>query len=165
MNAVISNCGMYRYRLDRTVSDSGPVFAFFGVNPSTADASSDDSTVRKWLGFTRRWGGSRFIVGNVFAYRSTDVRQLATVEDAFGDLIGDHTTDIINEADILVPCWGKTAKVPPSLQFAFDVLMDALLSSGKPVKCFGLTASGDPRHPLMLGYSTPLVDYKNESKP
>ena len=23
MNAVISNCGMYRYRLDRTVSDSG----------------------------------------------------------------------------------------------------------------------------------------------
>ena len=79
MNAVISNCGMYRYRLDRTVSDSGPVFAFFGVNPSTADASSDDSTVRKWRGFTQRWGGSRFIVGNVFAYRSTDVRQLATV--------------------------------------------------------------------------------------
>ena len=38
MNAVISNCGMYRYRLDRTVSDSGPVYAFFGVNPSTADA-------------------------------------------------------------------------------------------------------------------------------
>ena len=165
MTAVISNCGMYRYRLDRTVLDSGPVFAFFGVNPSTADASSDDSTVRKWRGFTRRWGGSRFIVGNVFAYRSTDVRQLATVEDAFGDLIGDHITDIITEADVLVPCWGNTSKVPPRLQFAFDVLMDALVSSGKPVKCFGRTASGDPRHPLMLGYSTPLVDYKNGSKP
>ena len=55
--------------------------AFFGVNPSTADASSDDSTVRKWRGFTQRWGGSRFIVGNVFAYRSTDVRQLAAVEE------------------------------------------------------------------------------------
>ena len=25
MNAVISNCGMYRYRLDRTVSDSTPL--------------------------------------------------------------------------------------------------------------------------------------------
>ena len=163
MNAVISNCGMYRYRLDRTVSDSCPVFAFFGVNPSTADASSDDSTVRKWRGFTQRWGGSRFIVGNVFAYRSTDVRQLATVEDALGYLSGEHITNIINEADILVPCWGNTSKVPPSLRYAFGELMDALLSSGKPVKCFGLTASGDPRHPLMLGYSTPLVDYKNES--
>ena len=163
MNAVISNCGMYRYRLDRTVSDSGPVLASFGVNPSTADASDDDATVRKWRGFVDRWGGSRFIVGNAFAYRSTDVRQLATVEDAFGDLIGEYITNIINEADILVPCWGNTSKVPPSLRYAFGELMDALLSSGKPVKCFGLTASGDPRHPLMLGYSTPLVDYKNES--
>ena len=29
----------------------------------------------------------------------------------------------------------------------------------------GMTPGGDPRHPLMLGYSTPLVDYKNGSKP
>lgn len=64
-------------------------------------------TVRKWRGFVDRWGGSRFIVGNVFAYRSTDVRQLATVEDAFGDLIGDHTTSIITEADILVAVLGQ----------------------------------------------------------
>lgn len=162
-SAIISHCGKYRYRLDRMVSDSGPVYAFFGVNPSTADASVDDATVRKWRGFVQRWGGSRFIVGNVFAYRATDVSKLATVEDALGYLSGEHITNIINEADILVPCWGNTGKVPPRLQFAFDALMDALLSSGKPVKCFGLTASGDPRHPLMLGYSTPLVDYKNES--
>ena len=162
-SAIISHCGMYRYRLDRAVSDSGPVYAFFGVNPSTADARVDDATVRKWRGFVQRWGGSRFIVGNVFAYRATDVNELATAVDPFGDLIGDHTTEIISEADVLVPCWGNADKVPPRLQFAFDVLMDALVSSGKPVKCFGLTASGDPRHPLMLGYSTPLVDYKNES--
>ena len=80
-SAIISHCGKYRYRLDRMVSDSGPVYAFFGVNPSTADASVDDATVRKWRGFVQRWGGSRFIVGNAFAYRSTDVRQLAAVED------------------------------------------------------------------------------------
>ena len=163
MNAVISNCGMYRYRLDRAVSDSGPVYAFFGVNPSTADASDDDATVRKWRGFVDRWGGSRFIVGNAFAYRSTDVRQLASVEDAFGDLVGEYITNIINEADILVPCWGNTSKVPPSLRYAFGELMDALLSSGKPVKHFGVTATGHPKHPLMLGYSTPLLAWGEPS--
>lgn len=157
MSAIISACGKYRYRLERTVGLSGPVFAFFGINPSKADAAIDDATVRKWIGFTKTWGGSRFIVGNVFAFRSTDVKALASVDDAFGDAIGDHTTDIIADADILVPCWGNTSKVPPKLQFAFDVLMDALVSSGKPVKCFGLTKSGDPLHPLMLAYSTPLV--------
>lgn len=159
MSAVLSPCGLYRYRLERTVGMEGEVFAFFGINPSTADATEDDATVRKWTGFTKTWGGSRFIVGNVFAYRATDVRELATVDDPFGPDIGDHTTDIITEADILVPCWGNSSKVPPKLQFAFDVLMDALVSSGKPVRTFGLTASGDPKHPLMLGYSTPMQEF------
>ena len=162
-SAIISHCGKYRYRLDRTVLDSGPVYAFFGVNPSTADASVDDATVRKWRGFVQRWGGSRFIVGNVFAYRATDVNELATAVDPFGDLIGDHTTEIISEADVLVPCWGNANKVPPRLQFAFDMLMDALVSSGKPVKHFGVTAAGDPKHPLMLGYSTPLLAWGEPS--
>lgn len=159
MTAIISPCGKYRYRLERTVGMEGPVYAFFGVNPSTADATIDDQTVKKWIGFTKLWGGSRFIVGNVFAYRSKDVKALATVADPFGDDIGDHTTDLINDADILVPCWGNTDKVPPKLRFAFDVLLDALLSSGKPVRHFGLTKSGDPGHPQMLAYATPLLPF------
>ena len=162
MSAVISPCGKYRYRLDRKIAQEGPVYAFFGINPSTADASIDDATVRKWKGFTTRWGASRFIVSNVFAYRATDVRALAKADDPYGDLIGDYTTDILSEADILVPCWGATEKVPPELRGAFDILADALLSSGKPVKCFGFTKSGDPLHPLMLAYSTPLVDFMGE---
>lgn len=177
MSAIISPCGQYRYRLERAslaplpeviVGDdafhplAGKVLAFFGVNPSTASADIDDATVRKWIGFCRRWGVQRFLVGNVFAYRATDVRELASVADPFGDEVGDHTTDLINEADILVPCWGCTDKVPPKLQFAFDVLMDALVSSGKPVKHFGLTKAGDPKHPLMLGYSTELQDWAPE---
>ena len=160
MSAILSPCMQYRYRLDRVIGMTGPVYAFFGVNPSTADASLDDATVRKWIGFCKRWGASRFIVGNVFAYRSTDVRELATVDDPHGPDIGDHITDIITEADILVPCWGNTTKVPPTLKSFFDVLMDALVSSGKPVMHFGRTNSGDPKHPLMLGYSTPLIPWE-----
>lgn len=159
MSAVISDCGKYRYRLEREVDMSGPVYAYFGINPSTADASVNDATVRKWIGFTKVFGGSRFIVGNVFAYRATDVKALGVVADPFGDDIGDHTTDIINAADILVPCWGNTSKVPPQLRGAFDILLDALVSSGKPVRHFGLTNSGDPKHSLMLGYNTPLIDW------
>lgn len=157
MSAIISPCGLYRYRLERTVAPTGPVYAYFGVNPSTAGATANDATVRKWMGFTKKFGGSRFIVGNVFAFRATDVKALATVEDPYGPEIGDHVTRIIEDADILVPCWGSITKVPPKLWDAFDVLMDALTSSGKPVQCFGLTKDGDPKHPLMLGYDTPLV--------
>jgi hypothetical protein len=157
MSAIISPCKQYRYRLDRVVGMTGPVYAFFGVNPSTADANLDDATVRKWIGFSKSWGASRYIVGNVFAYRSTDVRELAVVSDPLGPDIRAHIADIINEADILVPCWGNTAKVPPALKPFFAVLMDELILSGKPVMHFGLTKSGDPKHPLMLAYTTPLI--------
>ena len=35
MSAIVSPCGLYRYRLERTVGMAGPVYAFFGINPST----------------------------------------------------------------------------------------------------------------------------------
>lgn len=159
MSAIISECGKYRHRLERTVGMDGPVYAFFGINPSTADATEDDATVRKWIGFTKTWGGSRFIVGNVFAYRATDVKALATVEDPFGTGFASHITDIIAEADILVPCWGNTSKAPKRWRHAFDVALDAMVQSGKPVRHFGLTKAGDPMHPLMLGYDTKLQEW------
>lgn len=157
MSAVISDCQRYRYRLDRRVADEGSVYAFFGVNPSTADASLDDATVRKWRGFVSRWGGSRFIVGNVFAFRATDVRELARCADPVGRENLAYLMMICAEADILVPCWGNESKVPKTLRHQFKITLDALSGLGKPVKSFGRSKAGDPLHPLMLGYATPLA--------
>lgn len=157
-SAIISACEQYRYRLTRDIAVTGPVYAFFGVNPSTADADTDDATVRKWIGFTKRWGGSQFIVGNVFAFRATDVSALAKCRDPFGPDNEAELDNIIRNADILVPCWGSRAKLPGILHPRIAWLYGTLLASGKPVKCLGVTKSGDPRHPLRLGYDTPLVD-------
>lgn len=159
MTAIISECGRYRYRLERDISDTGPVFAYFGVNPSTADADLDDATVRKWKGFTRRNGGRKFIVGNAFAYRSTDVKSLRNVADPFGPLHLQHISAIIVDADVLVPCWGDSSKVPEYLRPGFKQLLWLLRLSKKPIKTFGMTLGGDPKHPLMLGYDTPLIDF------
>lgn len=162
MSATISACGRYRYRLERHVDADnarGPVFAFFGVNPSTADETNDDATVRKWIGFMNRWGGSRFIVGNVFAFRATDVRALRLAADPVGSVNRWHLEMIADDADVLVPCWGDRAKVPRELHAQIDQTLALLRATGKPVKHFGLTKGGDPKHPLMLGYDTPLVPY------
>ncbi len=159
-SAWLSECEKYRYTLSRTWRDDGVLYAFFGINPSTADANIDDATVRKWIGFTERNGGKGFIVGNVFAYRATDVKDLAKCEDPVGGKANlGHINTIIKKADILVPCWGNASKVPAPLKHNISALMLTLVESGKPIKIFGKTKSGDPKHPLMLGYDTPLVDY------
>ncbi|MFC3724449.1 DUF1643 domain-containing protein [Neoaquamicrobium sediminum] len=164
MGTVLSPCFRYRYRLERGVSHSGPVYAYFGVNGSTADADEDDHTVRKWRGFTAQNGGSRFIVGNAFAYRATDVRELAKAGDPVGHENARYLAQIIAEADILVPCWGSRNKVPAPLRFHFDNLADMLFVSGKPVLVWGFTASGDPLHPLTLSYETALKSWRRNDE-
>lgn len=159
MSAIISPCGLYRYRLEREVQTEGKVFAFFGINPSTADASLDDATVRKWRGFTLRNGGRRFIVGNIFAFRSTDPKALSKQDDPFGPEWLDHMKTIIADADVLVPCWGSLSKMPRDLRGAPAQLLSTLSRSGKPILHFGITSCGQPKHPLMLGYDTPLLPW------
>ena len=46
--AIFSDCGRYRYLLKRCWTE-GPISVFIGLNPSTADADSDDATVRKCI--------------------------------------------------------------------------------------------------------------------
>ncbi|WP_175706816.1 DUF1643 domain-containing protein [Burkholderia ambifaria] len=160
MSAIISPCGTYRYRLEREVGIDGPAYAFIGINPSTADASIDDATVRKWIGFVSRWGGRKFIVGNVFAFRATDVGALASADDPAGPMNDAHLASILHEADIIVPCWGARGKLLPSLLPRLDMISRLMGAATKSVMTFGLTASGDPKHPLMLGYDTELQPWR-----
>lgn len=145
--------------MDRHIQPEGNVFVFIGINPSTADASINDATVRKWISFSKRWGASRFIVGNIFAYRATDVNELKYAEDPIGIDNPKHIASICQEADIIIPCWGNSSKVPKNLQYCISWMENTIREQGKPIKCFGVTGSGDPKHPLMLGYNTQLIDW------
>ncbi|QRE00652.1 hypothetical protein [Pseudomonas phage Itty13] len=166
MSAIISECGRYRYRLERETGVAGPVVAFIGVNPSTADATEDDATIRKMVGFARRWGYSRVIVGNLFAYRATDVRELRRAYlDPFETrplfaIESRYLLDIIRNADLLVPCWGDRGKIPKVLRDRPSDVLHLLRHPAKPICHLGLTKRGDPKHPLMLGYDTQLVEWR-----
>lgn len=159
MSAILSPCGTYRYRLERDVAMDGLVFAYFGVNGSTATATEDDHTVTKWIGFTKLNQGRRFVVGNAFVYRATDVNELGRALDPVGPDNDRHLCQIISDADVLVPCWGSRTKLPRRLHDRLDALRDQLLASDKPVKVWGWSKSGDPLHPLMLAYATPLINW------
>jgi len=169
VSAILSPLGLHRYRLERDIQSNpdlwpaaggtfcgGLTIAFFGINPSTADATINDPTVRKWIGFCERWGARRFIVGNAFAWRSKAVRDLSQQPDAIGPDNDYHLTAIARDADLLVPCWGSRDKLPGWMQPRLGDVLDLLRASGKPLMCFGTTAGGDPLHPLYLPYHTPL---------
>lgn len=162
MSAIISACGTYRYRLERGDSHGTKAVAFIMINPSTADADNDDATIRKCLGFAQRLDYSRLIVGNLFAYRATDVKDLAKV--SFGDAVGQendyHLHQIFGDADKIIVAWGPVAKVPKGFRSRWQQIANLSNGWGKPLHCLGTCQDGHPRHPLMTPYSMPLTEWR-----
>jgi len=159
VSAVISPDGQYRYRLERHGLTGAGAVAWIMVNPSTADAEADDATIRKVVGFSERLGAGWIIVGNVFAYRATDVKRLAGVEDPHGPENDRHLREIMGDAATVIVGWGPTAKLPKLLRHRYMRVVRIAAEIGRPLMCFGTAQDGHPRHPLMLAYDTPLVPW------
>lgn len=158
MSAILSDCGTYRYRLERDGFGEGAT-AIVMVNPSTADAEKDDQTIRKLRGFGERNGWGRIIVGNLFAYRATDVRELGNTADPVGPENDAHLARIFAEADRVIVAWGPVSKQPRAYRGLrwrkiVSLANRPLYSIGEPAKC------GHPCHPLTLGYDRPIIRWQ-----
>ncbi|MBB2962904.1 DUF1643 domain-containing protein [Methylobacterium sp. R2-1] len=161
MSAIISPCGLYRYRLERDLGSmlAGPTVAWIMVNPSTADAVEDDHTIRKVIGFSQRLGAGRIIVGNLFAFRATDIKALRTAADPIGLDADQHLRAIFEAAERIIVAWGPVAKVPPHLRTRWRRPFGFAQALGRELMCLGTAQDGHPLHPLMLGYDRPLVPW------
>ena len=153
-DAIFSHCGMYRYELWRDKTAFKHHVLFIMLNPSTADAHTDDPTVRKCKGFADIWGYESFCVVNLFAVRTSCPATLLThiqPNDIYSDIAVKRNID---NASIIVCAWGSNGK---HLNRDEQVLK---MLDGHPAHCLGLNINGTPKHPLYLPYDTPLQEFK-----
>lgn len=169
--ATFSPCEKYRYALWRAWEDyyttdcwqqsSAPVFIVAGLNPSTADDSTNDPTVRKLIGFAKRHGCGALLLVNVFALRSTDPKELGRASKRGEDPVGPHNYEVIQRASrvvllgLRVAAWGRI----PSKRLAVHGERTRWALGYHP-QCFGTNNDGSPKHPLYLRNDTPLVPLK-----
>lgn len=140
-SAVLSPCRTYRYALERRWG-GGPFVLFVGLNPSTADESADDPTIRRCIGFARAWGFGGLLMGNLFAYRATDPRDLVAAADPVGPDADVWLTTMAMRSGLVIAAWGAHA-------MAKRRAPDALAALGE-VHALGATKDGSPRHPLYM---------------
>lgn len=139
--AIISDCGKYRYRLWRIWNEANPLVMFIMLNPSTADSNLDDPTIRRCIGFAGSWGYGGLYVGNLFAYRSTDPKQLKSVIDPRGKDNDYHLRQMVMKCSIVICAWGNGYEYPnDSICGIPESLMHYI----------DLSKDGIPKHPLYL---------------
>lgn len=153
--ATFSSCKTYRYSLWRIWDEEKTPVVFIGLNPSTADEMKDDPTIRRCMGFARRWGYGGIYMVNLFAYRATSPRDLFAFK---ADPIG-HNNDATLHHYTGMPCvlvvaaWGNHGTF---LGRGLEVAQALKVS----MHCFGYTKAGQPLHPLYQRSDAELQCYK-----
>lgn len=151
-SAVISKCKHYRYELRRVWDDSKPLVLFIGLNPSTADEKTEDNTSRVCINYAKRWGYGGLLLGNLFAFRSTDQSALYSVADPVGPENDAWLKKLQAEANLVVCAWSATG--------SFQNRDTAVLSFLSEPHCLTKLKSGHPGHPLYKSAKLKPVPYE-----
>ncbi len=131
----------YRYDLWRVWREGGRRINFVGLNPSTANETSDDPTIRRCVGFAVKWGYGEMHMLNLFAYCTSDPRQLCL---PYNDApVGEENDRYLRELyPEIIACWGNWGTLLGRSEQVRHLLTDPYV--------FGINKNGEPKHPLYL---------------
>lgn len=144
---------VYRYTLwRRWGGEANKTYVqFIGLNPSTADETQDDPTVRRCIAFAQKWGYGGMCMTNLFAFRATDPNVMKKADDPIGAENDNWLTWIAHGAGKTIACWGVHG-THNNRASAIKLMLPELY-------CLGLTKEGQPRHPLYLKKETDPMPY------
>ncbi len=151
----------YRFTLTRDWIGDGGLVSWIMLNPSTADENVEDPTIRKVIGFSKRWGYSGIIVTNLFAMRATDPKHLHKTlaagnwEYAVGPGNDDAIANAAEKSDLHVVAWGANASNPQIQIRVREVMRMFAVPS-----CIGVTKGGHPLHPCMAPYTDAPIPFR-----
>lgn len=140
---------MYRYELWRWWEKSKPFVMFIGLNPSTADETNDDPTVRRCIGFAQDWGYGGLCMVNLFALRATDPKVMLDFVKSVGPDNDEHLIMVSDKAGKIIAAWGNHGSHRNRDKEIMAFIPDMF--------CLGITKKGNPKHPLYLKKDTDLV--------
>lgn len=150
----------YRWLLRRMWAP-GPCILWVMLNPSTADGTEDDPTLRRCIAFSKAWGAGSLEVVNLAALVSSHpdalyddrVDPIGTWADRY---ILDAAERCVASDGKMVAGWGASIQFGDFAPFFLrqrDRRVLKMLTSFGDVYCIGRTASGAPIHPMARGRS------------
>ena len=160
---VSANTLEHRFTLERTELGGEKRVAFVMLNPSTANDTTNDPTLRRCIGFAKREGAKSLRVGNLFADRATKPSALLDLYDDASRPTDAEFASLdwaLEGADLVIAGWGAhTGKLGRLVHERVDAILEGLLRRTDVLHCLGFTKAHEPRHPLYLPASAPLAPW------
>jgi hypothetical protein len=113
-----------------------------GLNPSTADETTDDATLTRCINFAKSWGYGGVCMSNLFAFRATLPTDMKRAIDPIGKDNNMWLKKLAKNAGIVVAAWGNDGTY---LNRSMDVKKIIL-----NLHYLKMNKSGEPAHPLYL---------------
>lgn len=120
---------------------------FVGLNPSLANETDDDPTIRKCIGFAKRWGYGGIYMLNLFTRIETSPKLLELMTDKNHAESNSMLTMYANSASLVIAAWGAEGFAQKRALEVSALLADDSLHA------FGVNKDGSPKHPLYLPYT------------
>jgi len=141
---IFSDDRQYRYVLWRKWDTLGLTqsVAFICLNPSTADETKDDPTIRRCIGYAKSWGFGGLFVCNLFAFCATNPTVMKKVQNPIGNDNDIWMTYIARNVSTVIAGWGEGGNF-----MSRDEEIKRLIPNLHYLK---LNKSGQPAHPLYL---------------
>ena len=139
--------GDYRYSLTRVWDAALPNITFVLLNPSTADATQLDPTLRRCVSFAAREGFGGMVILNLYAFRSPYPRAMKAAADPVGP---DNDRVLAAATGTVVAGWGNNAH-PSRVAHALTLL--------PRLHALSVTKRGNPKHPLYVRGDAPLIEW------
>jgi hypothetical protein len=156
---ILSPCRKYRYTLWRewgsevlfTGEERVDDYAvFIGLNPSTADETKDDPTIRRCVNFAKHWGYGAFLMMNLFAWRDTKPANMMKASDPVGPLNDFYLFELAKNAGIVIAAWGANGNHKGRADYIADLFKEA----GIKLTALRTNDDGSPGHPLYVPAET-----------
>lgn len=151
----------YRYSLWRIWDRTKPLAMFIGLNPSTANETEPDNTIKRVGGISKNNGYGGFYMTNCFPIVSSEPD---IVRDWYYSLIGHYMAvndmklkEISEKCNAVVFAWGnfKIVKETKRDKQLAEMFPDAM--------ALFINKNGSPKHPLFCRADTRFVKWSNGS--
>ena len=150
---------------ENLLGENNAPLIFIGINPSTADKDSDDSTTKRISGITKEQGKCGWIIVNICPLRYTCPRDL---KDKYNSIYDNENLEVIksifnnNTKANIICAWGNSIEMRSEFINILKQIEQNIPESMKN-KIFyltdELTKKEHPKHPLVCAKKSLLTNF------